>query len=70
MIYVNLGATTENPGRLELMEISGRTVLTEHLPAGYQLYQLDIGHLYPGMYILRWIESQQVRGVNKFVKVR
>ena len=70
MINVNLGSMTEHPGRIELMEMNGKTVLSEYLPAAYQVYQLDIGNLPPGMYILNWIESDRIRGVSKFVKMK
>ncbi len=70
IIYVNLGDMTGLPGIIELLEMNGRVVMSEHLPAGQQLFQVDIDHLQPGMYILRWVESDQVRGVSKFVKMQ
>ncbi|MFO7669151.1 MAG: T9SS type A sorting domain-containing protein [Bacteroidales bacterium] len=70
IIYVNLGDMTGNPGIIELMEMNGRVVVSEYLPAGQQIFQLDIEHLQPGMYILRWIESGELRGVSKFVKMQ
>jgi len=70
MVYVNLGSMAEHPGRIELKEMNGKAVLTEYLPAGYQVYQLDIGNLPPGMYILNWIELDRIRGVSKFVKMK
>ena len=69
-IYINPGARTEYNGRIELMDMTGKVVLAEHVPAKYQIFQLDIEHLDRGMYILRWIESGQVRGVSKVVKTR
>ncbi len=50
--------------------MNGRQMLSEHLPAGYQVFQVDIDRLTPGMYMLRWVESGQVKGVSKFVKMR
>jgi PKD repeat protein len=70
IIYVNLGDMTGLPGIIELLEMNGRVVVSEHLPAGQQLFQVDVDHLQPGMYILRWVESGQVRGVSKFVKLQ
>ncbi|MEN8228770.1 MAG: T9SS type A sorting domain-containing protein [Bacteroidota bacterium] len=69
-LYVNLGARRDYCGRIELVDISGKVVLSEHLPSGYQIFQLDIAHLNRGIYILRWVESGQVRGVSKVVKSR
>ena len=69
-LYVNLGTRTGDYGRIELLDMSGRVVLSEHVPPGYQIFQLDVEHLNRGMYILRWVESGQVRGVSKAVKTR
>jgi len=70
ILYMNTGAVTESPGRMELLEMSGKVVLSEYLPAGHQVYQFDIEKLNAGMYLIRWFESDQIRGVSKFVKVR
>ncbi len=69
-IYVNLGDRTEYLGRVELSDMNGRVVLSENLPVGSQIIQLNIDPLDRGIYILRWIESEQFRGVIKFVKTR
>jgi hypothetical protein len=69
-LQVNLGAMTEHPGRIVLLDMSGKVMLVEQIQAGYQLFQLDIEHLNQGMYILQWIESGQVKGVSKVVKLR
>ncbi|MFH0756826.1 MAG: T9SS type A sorting domain-containing protein [Bacteroidota bacterium] len=70
LLHVNLGTRTERPGSIVVLDMSGKVLLAEQVPAGYQLFQLDIGQLERGMYILRWIESGQVRGVSKVVKAR
>lgn len=67
-INVNLGSRTTLPGRLELMDMAGKVVLSELLPAGYQVFQLDLDHLTQGLYILRWLESGQLMGVSKILK--
>ncbi|HDS07770.1 MAG TPA: T9SS type A sorting domain-containing protein, partial [Bacteroides sp.] len=69
-IYVNLGSRTEHGGIIRLTDMSGRVVIAENMPAGYQIYQLDIQHLNHGMYVLEWIESGRIRGLNKVVKSR
>lgn len=69
-LYVNFGTPTEHSGNIEIMEMSGKVVSTVHCPEGNQLMELDIESLQPGMYLLRWIESDQLRGVSKFVKAQ
>jgi hypothetical protein len=67
-IYINLAKPSENPGTIRLLDMNGRVVLTEHVPPGYQIYQIGIEHLNRGIYILYWYESDQFRGLNKIVK--
>jgi hypothetical protein len=66
--YLDLGARAENQGRIELLDMSGRPVVSELVPRGYKLYEVNIGHLTRGMYIVHWIESGKVRGISKIVK--
>ena len=67
---MNLGMRAEGDGMIRLTDMSGRVVLSESVPAGYQIYQVEIHHLNHGMYILHWIESGKPRGVGKIVKAR
>jgi hypothetical protein len=69
-VHVNLGARTENTGKIELFDLRGKMVLEEEIPPGYQIIQLNIAHLQKGIYLLRWRESGQVKGVSKVVKYR
>ncbi|MCK4749225.1 MAG: T9SS type A sorting domain-containing protein, partial [Bacteroidales bacterium] len=66
--YVNLGTPSEYDCRYELMDISGKIVSNGNVPAGYQIYQVDIANLTRGLYIIYWYEGDQVRGLNKIVK--
>jgi hypothetical protein len=50
--------------------MGGKVVHEEALSAGYQIVGMDISYLSKGIYILRWVEGEQVRGVNKLVKTR
>ncbi len=70
LFYINLGSIAEKAGRFEVIDMNGRVVMIENVPPGRQIYQMDIGHLIRGMYILRWVESGQFRSVNKIVKIR
>ena len=67
-IFINLGKPAEKSGTIKLLDMNGRVVLTEHVPPGYQIYQIGIEHLNRGIYILYWYESDQFRGLNKIVK--
>jgi hypothetical protein len=67
MIYVNLGNRSENTGTIELFDIHGKVVFEEIIPPAYQVIQLDIDQLHNGLYLLRWSETGQVKGVSKFV---
>lgn len=69
-LYVNLGEKTNLSGRIELLDVNGKLVYAEELPAGYQVIQINVEHLNKGLYILRWSESGQVRGISKLVKTR
>ncbi len=69
-LYVNLGTSTEQSGRIELLDVNGRIVLQQQVPAGYQLIQLDIDQMNPGVYFLRWIESEKTMGTSKLIKAR
>ncbi|HER08089.1 MAG TPA: T9SS type A sorting domain-containing protein [Bacteroides sp.] len=68
--YINLGMRTEDDGMIRLTDMGGRVVLSEHVPAGYQIYQVDIQHLNQGMYIIHYMESGKIRGLSKIVKSR
>jgi hypothetical protein len=70
VLYVNVGSTTQENGVIRILDMNGRLVHTEYMPAGHQIYQLDIHELIRGMYVLHWMESGQIRGVEKIVKTR
>jgi len=69
MVNVNLGRPTEKEGRFEIIDMNGRIVLNEHIPSGYQVYQLGIQSLNRGFYMIQWYESGVLKGRNKVVKV-
>jgi len=70
VVYINLGSTTEEEAVIRLLDINGRVVRNEKMPAGHQIYQLNIHDLVQGMYVLQWIESGQIRGIEKIIKTR
>ena len=69
IVNVNLGRPSERDGRFEVVDMNGRIVLSEHVPSGYQVYQLDVQILNRGFYVIQWYESGALRGRNKLVKV-
>ncbi|MEN8201692.1 MAG: T9SS type A sorting domain-containing protein [Bacteroidota bacterium] len=69
-LYVNLGERTSQAGRIEVLDMGGKMMLEEHVPAGYQVIEINVEHLNRGIYILRWIQSGKVSGVSKMVKTR
>ncbi len=70
VVYINLGSTTEEEAVIRLLDINGRVVHNEKMPAGHQIYQLNVHDLVQGMYVLQWIESGQIRAIEKIVKTR
>ncbi|HDS07339.1 MAG TPA: T9SS type A sorting domain-containing protein [Bacteroides sp.] len=68
-LFVDPGFVPENNGVIELVDLSGKVVLKEHVPAGNRVVRLNISHLNRGIYLLRWIDPGQVRGVSKVVKI-
>ena len=68
--YLNLGDHSSEEGTVQLVDMRGRVVLKEEVPAGYMIYQMDIQHLDRGIYVLQWVESGQVKGVSKVVKTQ
>jgi hypothetical protein len=69
-VYVNLGSGTEHSGRIEVLDVNGKIVLQQQIPAGYQVIQLDIDQMNQGIYLLRWIESEKTMGISKLIKAR
>jgi PKD repeat protein len=67
-LYVNLGKASESTGLLRMLDMNGREIMAEQIPAGSQIHRLDIGHLTRGIYILYWFEGEQFIGLSKIVK--
>lgn len=69
MVNVSLGASTERNGRFEIIDMNGRVVMKEFVPSGHQVYQLQIGSLYRGFYMIRWYEGDTLKAFSKLVKI-
>ena len=69
LVNVNLGRPSERDGRFEIIDMNGRIVRNEHVPTGYQVYQLDIHSLNRGFYMIQWYEDGALKGRSKLVKV-
>jgi len=66
-LYINLGTREVNEGALKIMDLSGKEVMTVNVRPGVSLYQLDVGRLSRGMYLIYWMESGKMRGRKKLV---
>jgi len=69
LVHVNLGREALEDGRIEIIDMNGRVVQQTHVPMGYQIYQLDIGALDRGLYMVQWFEGENLRAHTKLVKV-
>ena len=69
LIHVNLGRDAREAGRLVIIDMNGRVVRQQLVPAGYQIHQLDISTLDRGLYMVQWYEGQQLRARGKLMKV-
>jgi len=67
-IFVNLGYRSTHSGRIEVLDLNGRVAREEQIPAGFQVFQLDINLLNRGIYILRWTEANQINKTARLVK--
>jgi len=69
VVAVTISSSSERDGRFEVIDMNGRIVQSEHVPSGYQIYQMDVQSLNRGFYIIQWYEAGLLKGRNKFVKV-
>ncbi len=69
IVNVNLGNPAELDGRLEIIDMNGRVVHNENVPRGYQIYQLEVGKLNRGIYMIQWYEGGILKGRNKLITV-
>ncbi|MEN8203326.1 MAG: fibronectin type III domain-containing protein [Bacteroidota bacterium] len=68
-VNVNLGRPAERDGRFEIIDMNGRVVHNENVPMGYQIYQLEVGSLNRGFYMIQWYEGGMLKGRNKLITV-
>ncbi len=66
-VFVNLGSRQVLKGVIQIMDLSGKLVMTLNVQPNTSLYQVDIASLSRGMYMVYWIESREVQGRNKLV---
>ncbi|MFH0759146.1 MAG: fibronectin type III domain-containing protein [Bacteroidota bacterium] len=70
LAYVNLGDRAVREGMIELIDMRGQVIMNAEVPEGYQLIQIETDHLNPGIYMIRWMESDMLKGISKIVKAR
>jgi len=68
-VNVNLGRPAEKDGRFEIIDMNGRVVHNENVPMGYQIYQLEVGSLNRGFYMIQWYEGERLKGRNKLITI-
>jgi hypothetical protein len=68
-VNVNLGRPAEMDGRFEIIDMNGRVVQNENVPMGYQIYQLEVGSLNRGFYMIQWYEGGKLKGRNKLITI-
>ena len=69
-VYVNFGTEVAQKGFLNIVDLSGRSVITTEVLPGYTIQKLDISGLSDGIYMLQWLESGLLKGRNKLVHTR
>lgn len=65
-LTVVTGLTGSEPGRILVLDLSGRVVFGEDFPAGQELFHAELHHLNPGIYILQVLDRSGIRGYAKF----
>ena len=69
-VYVNYGAEVEQKGRLQVVDLSGRIVITAEILPAYTIQRLDISGLSDGIYMLQWLESGLLKGRARLLHTR
>jgi len=67
-LYINFGKEVEQAGQLNIVDLTGRTLLTSEVIPGYSIHKLDISGLSPGTYLVQWMDSGIIRGRAKLVR--
>ncbi|MEA3462529.1 MAG: T9SS type A sorting domain-containing protein, partial [Bacteroidota bacterium] len=67
-VYINFGTEVEQSGQLNIVDLTGRTILTSEILPGYSIYKLDISDLSQGTYLVQWMDSGMIRGRAKLVR--
>jgi hypothetical protein len=74
-IYPNPASSTitvayQEPGRLEIMDVTGRVQQIIILPAGQKTVSADVSALAPDIYTYKLLVGQQMQGIGKFSIIR
>lgn len=70
LVYVNLGEREGTKGQLQITDLSGRVVMEMEVLPDYSIYQLELGSLPGGLYMVSLIEEGVSKGVNKLILTR
>jgi len=66
--FINPGNNTKTAGRIKVIEMSGRCVISKDVSTGHQDFHVDITHLDRGIYIVHWINEYGKIGIGKLIK--
>lgn len=69
-VYLNFGQETSQPGEIILVDTRGRIVYRTDVTHGYRIQQLDVSRFTPGLYMLLWTESGELRGKARLIKTQ
>ncbi len=66
--YLNRGSNETTSGRINVIETSGRCVISKDVPAGLDDFRIEIQHLDRGIYMVHWIDESGMVWVGKLIK--
>jgi hypothetical protein len=68
--HVNLGERTTENSLIEIIDMRGQVIMNMAVPPGYQLIRMNAEVLRPGLYMIRWTASGELKGMVKMIKSR
>jgi PKD repeat protein len=69
-LYIDLGVSVQDRGTLNILDLTGKTVLTGKVHPGKSTYLFNLARLPGGVYVVLWEESGSVRGRTRVMVIR
>jgi len=69
-LYINIGNCDQQAGRINLIDISGKVVLSQDYEPGFSLYRIDVSQLREGLYMIYLTESGLIKGRGRVILTR